>query len=136
MLLGGWLASRLGWKLRKPDRTNKGYSFVFEGARRSISLEFVSTDRKIEPGRLAKVTLKSAADSSTSFSVRRSTDSTRIETVATAGGNTRAQRVLGYENLPESALLIKELDILGHDRVYEQAVLAAAEMEFGERETR
>jgi hypothetical protein len=38
-----------------------------------------------------------------------------------------AQRVLGYEGLSESELIGKELEILGHDRVYEQAVIAVGE---------
>lgn len=130
LLLGGWLASRLGWQIKHHESSGTGHSFTFESAGREVLLHFVTTERKIEPARLAKVTLESAADPSAVFSVRRSTDSTRIETMATAGGSTRRQRVLGYENIPESALLIRELDLLGHDRVYEQAVIAAAEMKF------
>jgi len=72
--------------------------------------------------------MKSAADESASFSVRRSSDAQRIETVVARGEERIAQRVLSYESLSESELIGRELEILGHDRVYEQAVIAAGEM--------
>jgi glucose-6-phosphate dehydrogenase assembly protein OpcA len=123
LLLGGWLASRLGWRFAGRGQG----AFEFASGDRKISLEFVPTAREIEPGHLAQVTLRSAADASLLLSVRRSTDGTRIETAATMGEEKNLQRVLGYEGLGESELIRKELIILGHDRVYEQAVLAAGE---------
>ena len=74
------------------------------------------------------VTIRSAADESASFTVRRSGDAQRIETVVARGEERIAQRVLSYESLKESELIGRELEILGHDRVYEQAVIAAAEI--------
>ena len=131
LLLGGWLASRLGWRL------NAGVPSIAEGqaafemtdaSGRNITIEFARTDRAIEPGHIAHVMLTSAADASTVFSVRRSADGNRIETAVTRDEEKKAQRVLSYEGLSESALIARELEIMGHDRVYEQAVQAAAEM--------
>lgn len=130
LLLGGWLASRLGWRLERGS-INRGAGssvFEFEKENRKVVLEFAQTRREIEPGRIAMVTIESAADESASFSVRRSSDAQRIETVAVRGEERVAQRVLSYESLSESELIGRELEILGHDRVYEQAVLAAGEM--------
>jgi len=45
----------------------------------------------------------------------------------TRGEEKGVQRVLSYEGLNESELVGKELEILGHDRVYEHSVLAAGE---------
>src|SRR6185503_14283949 len=95
---------------------------------RSITLEFARTERAIEPGHIAHVMLTSAADQLIVFSVRRSADGNRIETAVTRDEEKKAQRVLSYEGLSESALIARELEILGHDRIYEQAVQAAAEM--------
>lgn len=129
LLLGGWLVSRLGWQLRGPATRSAGSSlFAFEKDGRKISLEFARTEREIEPGRIAKVTMRSAADESASFSVRRSGDAQRIETVVARGDERIAQRVLSYEGLKESDLIGRELEILGHDRVYEQAVIAAGDL--------
>ena len=62
------------------------------------------------------------------FVVKRSDDGNRIETEVRLGEERRSQRVLSYENLGEAALIGIELEILGHDRVYEETILAAGEM--------
>ena len=129
-ILAGWLASRLGWTLRpgSAKRTAASTSLAFSADGHSFGLEFAHTRREIEPGHLAVVTLESDGAGMVSFTVRRSADGQRIETSVTRGEAKSAQRVLGYEGLSETALIGKELEILGHDRVYEQAVLAAGEM--------
>jgi glucose-6-phosphate dehydrogenase assembly protein OpcA len=128
LLLGGWLASRLGWRLGAATREAKSFVFKFEKDGRQLVLEFLRTEREIEPARIAEVTIRTAADALATFSVRRSSDAQRLETVVTRGEERVAQRVLSYESLSESELIGRELEILGHDRVYEQAVIAAGEM--------
>ena len=131
LLLGGWLASRLGWRLSGEATNGAEGQTTFEmtaGDGHKITLEFAHTERDIEPGRIAHVMITSAVDTSTVFSVRRSADGNRIETAVTRDEEKKAQRVLSYEGLGESALIARELEILGHDRIYEQAVQAAAEM--------
>jgi glucose-6-phosphate dehydrogenase assembly protein OpcA len=128
LLLGGWLASRLGWQLGSVSRGQTSAVFEFAKDDRKVILEFVRTEREIEPRRIAMVTLRTASDASVAFRVRRSSDSHRIETVVARGEERVAGRVLSYESLSESELIGRELEILGHDRVYEQAVIAAGEM--------
>ena len=128
--LVGWLASRLGWTLNADSvtRSSSKTAFEFQTNGRVISVEFVATQNAaIEPGRLALVTLASAT-SGHNFVVRRSSDRTRIETEVAVDAERTSQRVLSYENWSEAELLGRELEILGHDRVYEEAVLAAGEM--------
>lgn len=130
LLLAGWLASRLRWTAQPgtAKRTPASASLEFSVDGRSFGLEFAHTRREIEPGHLALVTLESGANQSVSFTVRRSADAQRIETSVTRGEEKGVQRVLSYEGLSETELIGRELEILGHDRVYEQAVLAAGEM--------
>ena len=130
LLLGGWLASRLGWSVRPgtANRTTASAGLEFSVDGHCLGLEFAHTGREIEPGHLALVSLASEAGGSVSFTVRRSADGQRIETSVTRGEEKGVQRVLSYEGLSETELIGKELEILGHDRVYEQAVLAAGEM--------
>jgi glucose-6-phosphate dehydrogenase assembly protein OpcA len=129
LLLAGWLASRLRWKVHgNPKRTTVSTSLDVSVDGRTFTLEFAHTRREIEPGHLTLVTIESDADQSVSFTVRRSADGQRIETSVTRGDEKGVQRVLSYEGLGETELIGKELEILGHDRVYEQAVLAAGEM--------
>jgi glucose-6-phosphate dehydrogenase assembly protein OpcA len=130
LLLAGWLASRLRWSVQpgSAKRTTESTSLDFSVDGRGCRLEFAHTRREIEPGHLALVTIESDADQSVLFTVRRSADGQRIETSVTRDEEKSSQRVLGYEGLSETELIGKELEILGHDRVYEQAVLAAGEM--------
>lgn len=131
LLLGGWLASRLGWKVQDcgAEATSRSVRFGCASSDgRPISIQFVHTQREIEEGHLALVTLRSEKDHSTLFSVRRSADGNRIETSVSRGEQKSSQRVLSYEGLSESELIGNEIEILGHDRVYEQAVLSAGEL--------
>ena len=130
LLLAGWLASRLRWKVQpgSTKRTTEATSLEFLVDDRRFDLEFAHTRREIETGHLAMVTIECDSDQPVSFTVRRSADGNRIETSATLGEEQVVQRVLSYEGLSETELIGKELEILGHDRVYEQAVLAAGEM--------
>jgi glucose-6-phosphate dehydrogenase assembly protein OpcA len=130
LLLAGWLASRLRWSVQpgSAKRTAESASLEVSVDGRSFGLEFLHTRREIEPGHLALVTIESDADQSVTFTVRRSADGQRIETSVTRDEEKSSQRVLSYEGLSETELIGKELEILGHDRVYEQAVLAAGEM--------
>jgi glucose-6-phosphate dehydrogenase assembly protein OpcA len=129
LLLGGWLASRLGWSVVGGAKTaSESFAYELASGDRRLTMEFTRTSRDIEPGHLALVTLGTTADQAASFNVRRSADGNRIETGASLGEEKRFQRVLGYENWSEGALIGKELDLLGHDRAYEQAVIRASEM--------
>jgi len=129
LLLGGWLASRLGWSVAGGAKTTpESTLFELSAGEKQLTIEFTRTSRQIEPGHLALVTLGTPANHAASFTVRRSADGKRIETGATLGEEKRFQRVLDYEDWSESALIGKELDLLGHDRVYEQAVIRAGEM--------
>jgi glucose-6-phosphate dehydrogenase assembly protein OpcA len=131
LLLGGWVASRLGWELDADQsvRADASITFQLSDRGRGIVMEFVTTSNaEIEPGHLARVELRSAADKTASFNVSRSADGNRIETEVTLGDERSIQRVLSYENWSEAALIGRELELLGHDRVYEQAVLAAGEL--------
>jgi len=131
LLLGGWLASRLQWAV-KPGTARRSDSSsniqLTSQSGNSLTLEFEHTRRDIEPGHLALVTLESGSEQPVSFTVKRSEDGQRIETSVTRDEEKSSQRVLGYEGLSETELIGKELEILGHDRVYEQAVLAAGEI--------
>jgi glucose-6-phosphate dehydrogenase assembly protein OpcA len=130
LLLGAWLASRLGWRVKADSgkRTDKTTTFEFSADSNEITAQFIQTTREIEPGHIALVTLGCVGDTSGSFTISRSECGQRIETSVQRGNETRVQRVLSYEGLSEGDLIGREIEILGHDRVYEEAVLAAGEM--------
>lgn len=141
LLLAGWLASRLGWQLNDQNTRRQGIVSICEmtinegrggnghGAGRKGTIEFApALHDEVAPGHIAHVTLMVTGESATSFSVKKSADGHRLETVVNLGEERRIGRVLGYGNPSESMLIGREMEILGHDRVYEQAVLLAGEM--------
>jgi glucose-6-phosphate dehydrogenase assembly protein OpcA len=131
LLLAGWLASRLGWQVEPGSVATTAESSVFtlSASDRSVEVELIaSTNPSIEPGRIESVTLASSTNLEASFNVTRGVDRSRIETEVVLGGQRRIQRVLGYENWSEAALVARELEIQGHDGVYEQAVLTSGEL--------
>lgn len=130
-LFAGWLASRLHWKLNEDTVKRDGGSTVFNFSTdgREITIHFEPTaNQKIRPSLIATATIGCTSDSHADFKVSRSSDGSRIETSVQIGERRHAQRVLGYETWTEAALIGREIEILGHDRVYEQAIVSAGEM--------
>ncbi|HKO63103.1 MAG TPA: glucose-6-phosphate dehydrogenase assembly protein OpcA [Pyrinomonadaceae bacterium] len=124
LLFVGWLATRLGWKLQA---TNRGHSFKFTAADdRTVSVELkgvtVSTRK---PGRLARIEIKSE---DASFLVALGEDNTHILAEARIGSKVKRGRVLPVRNRSLAQLLAREMEILGNDRVYQEAVAMAARM--------
>ena len=129
LLLGGWLASRLDWKVVAGGTTRENAStiFQFQINNRKVTMTFTPTPNPaIKAGRLGRVRVTSG--DAAAFEITRSDDGNRIETEVRLGEEKKLQRVLSYENAAEAALVGIELEILGHDRVYEEAILAAGEM--------
>ncbi len=131
LLLAGWLSSRLQWQLLT-DLTRceqQGTLFRLKANGRAITLEFApTTHHQVEAGHIAAVTLKTYHPQPASFNVRLSETGNQLETEVTIGQERHIGRVLAYQRQTETALLIKELEILARNRVFEQAVAAAGEM--------
>ncbi len=131
LLLAGWLSSRLQWQLLT-DATSRGWQsalFRLKANGRAITVECVPTTHpQVKAGHIAAVTLKTYDPQPASFNVRLSETGNRLETEVTIGQERHIGRVLAYHRQTETALLIKELEFLGRNRVFEQAVAAAGEM--------
>jgi glucose-6-phosphate dehydrogenase assembly protein OpcA len=132
LILAGWLASRLGWtSATLPARAEKEetHSILMEKKGGRIELEFKSVERpEMKPGRLASVELKMLSGAGASFVVQRSSDGLYLESRASLGDQMRGARVLPVRNRSEALLLGRELGIISHDVVYEEAVKTAAGM--------
>lgn len=134
LMIAGWLASRLNWTVAQEQeaRAEEGSaarSVSLERDGRRIVLEFKRVGRtEMKQGRLALVELKSEAEEACAFAVKRSDDGLYLETRATRGENVRASRVLKVRNRSEAVLLGRELEIISHDIVYEEAVAAAVKI--------
>lgn len=132
LLLAGWLASRLGWRTASERaRINDGvHLFSMEQDGRAITVEFVPSEHKaVAPGGISRVELVAESDPPSSFVAMRAEDSRDLETQQATDADKRTARVLAGAAEPTGAeLLATELEILRHDRIYEEAVAKVAEM--------
>jgi glucose-6-phosphate dehydrogenase assembly protein OpcA len=147
LMLAGWLASRLGWQTvadeasqvshdnsadAAPDKLDqseivKTRVALLEKDERRITVEFRQVMRpEMKPGRLARVELKTESNNASTFVVSRSEDGLYLETQVTRGEDVRAARVLKVRNRSAAALVGRELEIVIHEDVYEEALKTAA----------
>lgn len=133
LILAGWLASRLGWRVM-PGQSLSGaeegsHRLTMENGGRPIELEFAPFGRCVQiQGSIARVELSAAEPAPARFVVLRSEDRRYLETEVVADGQARSSRTLICGDKNEAELLASELEIICHDRIYEEAVRAAAEM--------
>ncbi|HEX8746337.1 MAG TPA: glucose-6-phosphate dehydrogenase assembly protein OpcA [Pyrinomonadaceae bacterium] len=130
LILAGWLASRLGWRAaagQSAEGEAGARTMQVERQGRAITLEFRSVERReAMHGWIARVELLAGADAPSAFVVARSEDGRYLETQVLTGDERVASRLLVGGDKTEPELLGRELEILGHDRIYEEAVHAAA----------
>lgn len=128
LYLASWLSTRLGWRLDQAsqvDQTTCEIDFQADSHPIRLTLEAISgVDR---PGHLEQVTL-GRSNSGGAFSVRKTADGLRLVAEVSLGDNRRLERVSGYDQWTEAALLDHELEALGHERVFEQAVQLSDEI--------
>ena len=129
LILAGWLASRLGWQIstkREETVKNGVQQFFAEKDGRTIAIEFGPTrHRAVEPGGIARVELIVESGTHTSFVAMRAEDGRDLETREASDAKMRTTRVVSGADKSEAELLAAELEILSHDRIYEEAVLSA-----------
>lgn len=137
LILAGWLMSRLGWRAAAAAAASSMEGQ--EGSRRvarlerdgrEILMEFESVARRAQMhGWIARVELRSEGGAKpTAFVVARSEDGRYLETQTVSNDECRVSRLLIGGDKTESELLGRELEILSHDRVYEEAVRACVSL--------
>lgn len=130
LLLGGWLASRLGWEVvgKGARRAERAVECELRAGDRSIVLAFerdTATGRN--DGLISRAEL-SAKNGAAKFSVAKRTDGTKLETEADIGSEHTVGRVLAYQIRSEAAQLSRELAFLSRDAIYEAAVGLVAQV--------
>lgn len=124
VLLAGWLAGCLGWEVKETQAalTPSGLCFEITKGGRLIKLQLNEVLRPaMKAGRLAQISLETS-DARAVFFVRRSEDGLHLETQARIGERVCPDRVLPVRNRTTAVLLGREMEILGRDVVYEEAV--------------
>lgn len=123
-LIAGWLSSRLKWNLKsKPTRAGQDrYSMELTSGKGSISIRIHlrQTGKKI-PG-IYRICLFEEDHPTADFSVTRGEEGQHLNTIVDLSGKLHAGRIIRFDPGNETDLIRKELEILGHDMVYEEAL--------------
>ncbi len=122
VLLGGWLASRLGWRVISSERDGSAWISHQAGPAGSVTLTIQSTPAGAAQPGLAQVELRTKGNAS--FIVV--ADHEKKCMTATAASPGRAvMHTVPFEPMAESDLLIAELLVLGEDTGFRDAFQAA-----------
>jgi glucose-6-phosphate dehydrogenase assembly protein OpcA len=129
LLMVGWLASRLDWRIERQEHTAaKTLAFARRRDGGAVTFELNQVERPdMKPGRLARVELQSAHNHA-SFVVQRAENGLHLETQATVEGRLCPGRTLPVRNRSTAELLAREMEILARDTTYEAAVIAAGSL--------
>lgn len=130
LLIVGWLASRLGWSIRKAGAVEDegAANFQFESSAGVVNIELRATQREGHGDGMLVSLLLSATQAGAEFLVALSQDRKKLETEARIDGQQAIGRVLSYEQKSEGQRLSRELALLKRDIVYEQALACAAQI--------
>ncbi len=128
LLYAGWIATRLGWRRHRTlePLDGGGFRLRLEGRHEMIDLliEPTTTD-EVRPGELVSMRLGSLGETGAAeFIIDRDGDDAMVAT--NADGMTAVLRRVAMETPRESELLSSQLTLDVVDRVYEDAVRAAA----------
>jgi len=129
MLLAGWLADSLSWKLDRDSSASDGDNrlFTFTTGERSISVRFTSVERLHgTSGGIVRATLSVRGEAS--FSVERSADGKRLVTSSKIGEEQQAEKVIRYNEATQAELLSGELSLLSNDQIYQSVASVAGQI--------
>ena len=123
----GWLASRLGWRLdRHPVKVSDNrLTVTFHSAQREVTarLDFIPG---LPHGRLRSLRLEAGRSSPRAvFHITRANDTPHAETRVVVGDGEPIVRVAQYEHRGVAELLAEEMERLGRDTAFEEALKVA-----------
>jgi glucose-6-phosphate dehydrogenase assembly protein OpcA len=120
LFLACWLASRLDWKFSSPIKGRSGQvSFECINGNRRTEIVIPGVASKLAGSNLQGVQLHTKA---AKFSIRVADDPSHLEYLAYCEGMAGVRQLRKFEAKSEASLLRDELQILGRDRAYEQAL--------------
>jgi glucose-6-phosphate dehydrogenase assembly protein OpcA len=127
LLLTGWLASRLGWKLISAERSGDRWLSTWLSGRNEVRVNFTGTAVAAAqaPG-ISSVILRTHGNAE--FSVSADHGSSCLTATASIGGS-RLMHSIPQESPDEASLLIRELSQTGEDVVFKDALAEALKLE-------
>ena len=125
LLLAAWLASRLNWKATTSPHWIDEHTGVWEleAEDRTVTMhiEITSSEGAARPG-LNSLQLFVEGEPSAKWVASIAADSKHLEGHVRLEGRNEGTRIIRLDDDDEAQLAGRELEILGHDQVYEQAL--------------
>ena len=125
LLLAAWLASRLNWKATtKPhwiDEHTCDWELEAEDRTVTIHIEITSSEGAARPG-LNSLQLFVESEPSAQWVASIAADGKHLEGHVRLEGRNEGARIIRLDDDDEAQLAGRELEILGHDQVYEQGL--------------
>ncbi len=125
LLLAAWLASRLNWKATtKPhwiDERTCDWELEAEDRTVTMHIKITSSEGAARPG-LNSLQLLVEGEPSAQWVASIAADGKHLEGHARLEGRNEGARVIQLDDDDEAQLVGRELEILGHDQVYEQGL--------------
>ena len=125
LLLAAWLASRLNWKATtKPhwlDERTCEWELEAENQTVTIHIEITSSEGAAGPG-LSSLQLLVEGEPSAQWVASIAADGKHLEGHVRLEGRNEGARIIRLDDDDEAQLAGKELEILGHDPIYEQSL--------------
>lgn len=125
LLLAAWLASRLKWKSTAKPRWIDEHTYQWELQAQDrtvmIQIKITSSASGAGPG-LNSLQLLVENEPSARFSACIALDDQHLESHVTLEGKQEVARVIRFPDEDEAQLVSREMEILGHDKVYEQGL--------------
>lgn len=136
LLICGWLLSRLRWQISKVQPEGAGIRAI-ECTRGDSAIRLrmqATTDPASGPakGELLSISLTTLADPALCFSITRAHGTSSIVTHVSQGQSTLQHRVAHMAAPGDAQLLCGELEVVGRDRAFEDALLMAVSILQGE----
>jgi len=131
LLLTGWLASRLKWEPVPQPREGGGESrrFLFRVGERTFEVRHGARSFEDQgAGVCISISLQAGGTPPAKFSLRREPDGKVVSIRTEVAGRMAVERTVRLEVPSEVDLIIEELKISGHDRIYEEALDMVARM--------
>ena len=128
LLAAGWLSSRLGWGWAGKVAKNGGeHSIGFDKGGRHIELILSPASTPVAPaesGTVDGLKIETESEPSATFSIQLADGC--LETRIELNGRAQVPRIVGCGAASDPDLVGEELDIIGRDAAYEDAVTAGA----------
>lgn len=130
-LLAGWLASRLQWGVQSGNAINGGHKFQMRAKEdgRTVTVIIQPTEaQEVLCGHLVSLEISTGDEWATTFRIAKGESPQFAQTEIAFTNLPPYRRVVPLRIYNEVELIARQLEIFGHDPIYEQSIAMAADI--------